>query len=344
MVVPLQHNPPAKPSAASDSPAGISPASPPARPGWIKVRRLGADVRGMMQRELGGIATVCREANCPNIGECWARGTATYMIMGDVCTRNCAFCDVSFGKPKPLDPQEPARLAQSVAALGLKYSVITCVDRDDLADSGAAHWAACIGAIRAGCGALELAPNAAGSGADTFAGADAFSARYLRGVGIEVLTGDFKGQEQPLATAVLAAPDVFAHNVETVPRLQKLARHKATWERSLRVLIAAKRIAREAGQRTLIKSGMMLGLGETDAEVREALALLREAGVELLTLGQYLRPRNVPGKLEMQRFVTPEEFTALRDYALGLGFLGVAASPLTRSSHLAETLYAQAAK
>lgn len=302
------------------------------------MRRLGSAVRAMMQRELGGIATVCREANCPNIGECWARGTATYMIMGDTCTRNCAFCDVSFGRPKPLDPLEPAKLAHSVGSLGLKYSVITCVDRDDLPDSGAAHWAACISALRARCGALELGPPA-----PAVAEADLFAARYRSGVGIEVLTGDFKGRVEDIATAVLAGPDVFAHNMETVPRLQKLARHKATWERSLRVLLEAKRIAREAGQRTLIKSGMMLGLGETDSEVQEALGLLRAAGVELITLGQYLRPRAVAGKLPVLRFVTPEEFDALREHALSLGFLGVSASPLTRSSHLAETLYARAA-
>lgn len=320
-------------SAGAEAGPGLS-----GRPGWIKVRRLGGAVRAMMQQELSGIATVCREANCPNIGECWARGTATYMIMGDTCTRNCAFCDVSFGKPRPLDPLEPAKLAHSVSALGLKYSVITCVDRDDLSDSGAAHWAACISALRARCGPLELAPPPG----LISAGTDVFSARYRSGTGIEVLTGDFKGREEDIATAVLAGPDVFAHNVETVPRLQKLARHKATWERSVRVLQTAKRLAAGAGQRMLVKSGMMLGLGETDAEVRAALGLLREAGVELITLGQYLRPRAVAGKLPVLRFVSPEEFEALREYALGLGFRGVSASPLTRSSHLAETLYAQA--
>lgn len=325
-------------SAASESAAapagGLS-----GRPGWIRVRRLSAPVRAMMQRELSGIATVCREANCPNIGECWARGTATYMIMGDTCTRNCAFCDVRFGRPKALDPLEPEKLARSVSALGLRYSVITCVDRDDLPDSGSAHWAACIRALRRQCGALELAPAPGNISED----ADIFTLRYRSGLGIEVLTGDFKGRREDIAATVLAGPDVFAHNVETVPRLQKLARHKASWERSIRVLMEARAIAQQAGQRMLVKSGMMLGLGETDSEVREALGRLREAGVELLTLGQYLRPRNVEGKLPVLRFVSPEEFSALREYALGLGFRGVSASPLTRSSHLAETLYALAA-
>jgi len=267
-----------------------------------------------MQRSLGGLNTVCAEANCPNVSECWSRGTATFMIMGDTCTRRCRFCGVKTGRPAPLDPQEPARLAESIAKLGLKYAVITCVDRDDLEDGGAEHWVACIGAVRA------ANPR----------------------VGIEVLTGDFAGDPNSIATVASAKPDVFAHNVEVVPRLQSMARPAATWERSLSVLTEAQRAAQLLGFELLTKTGLMLGVGETDAEVREALELIAARGIDLLTLGQYLKPRGVAGLLEVDRYVPPEQFQELADYARGLGFKGIAASPLTRSSHLAETLYAQA--
>ncbi|MDQ3023795.1 MAG: radical SAM protein [bacterium] len=312
------------------------------RPSWIRVKRLNDGVRSRIAASVGTTATVCQAANCPNIGQCWARGTATYMIMGHVCTRNCAFCDVDFGRPDPLDPAEPARIAASVEGLGLKYVVMTCVDRDDLADSGAAHWVATIESIRASRGELVLA-----SGTQFVAGAiervgDVFGARYLAGTGIEILTGDFKGDEPSIRAVARSRPEVFAHNVETTPRLQKVARHKANWERSVRVLQTARAVAAEIGHTMFIKSGMMLGLGEGDAEVREAMDILRESGVELLTLGQYLKPRNVAGKLDMTRWVTPDEFTALAEYGRSIGFAGVAASPLTRSSYLAETLYAQA--
>jgi len=312
------------------------------RPSWIRVKRLGDDVRARIAGSVGATATVCQEANCPNIGQCWARGTATYMIMGHTCTRNCAFCDVDFGRPEALNPHEPASIAASVDQLGLKYVVMTCVDRDDLADSGASHWVATIEAIRSLRGELVLA-----NGAQFIEGAiehvgDVFGARYLAGTGIEILTGDFKGDEAAITSVAKARPEVFAHNVETTPRLQKVARHKATWERSLRVLQTAKQAASDIGHTMFIKSGMMLGLGEDDAEVREAMQILREGGVELLTLGQYLKPRNVSGKLDMSRWVTPDEFGALAEYGRSLGFAGVAASPLTRSSYLAETLYAQA--
>lgn len=314
-----------------------------ARPNWIRVKRLPEAVRAQLAGQLHGIATVCEEANCPNIGECWARGTATYMIMGQVCTRNCAFCDVEFGRPEALNPHEPTQLADSVARLQLKYSVITCVDRDDLADSGAAHWVATIAALRARCGALELEAavldpaRAAGEHSG-----DIFGTAYRRGVGVEILSGDFKGDLDCVAQVARARPDVFAHNVETVPRLQKVARHKATWERSLRVLAQVRAVAAAEDLNLFTKTGMMLGLGETDDEVREAMQIIREQGIDLLTLGQYLKPRQLPDKLTQTRWVSPEEFAALRDYGLSLGFAGVAASPLTRSSHLAETLYAQA--
>lgn len=278
------------------------------------MRRLDAQTRELMQRSLGGLATVCAAANCPNVAECWRRGTATFMIMGEICTRRCRFCGVKTGKPAPLDPAEPTRLAQSISELGLKYAVITCVDRDDLMDSGSAHWAACIKAVR------EQNPQG----------------------GIEVLTGDFHGDSQAIATVVAARPDVFAHNVEVIPRLQQLARPAATWERSLGVLTEAKRTAHLLGFELLTKTGLMLGLGETDAEAREALELIAERGIDLLTVGQYLKPLGVDGLLEIDRYVPPKQFDELADYARSLGFKGVAASPLTRSSHLAETLYAQA--
>ena len=267
-----------------------------------------------MGQPLTGLSTVCAEANCPNIGECWARGTATFMVMGDKCTRSCRFCNVDFGKPDPLNAHEPALLAASISELGLEYSVVTCVDRDDLPDSGAGHWIACIEAVRERCPDVKL----------------------------EILTGDFKGQVEQIQAVAAARPNVFAHNVETVPRLQNKIRNKGRWELSLRVLDEARRVASKNYFTMFTKSGLMLGLGETDAEVREAMQLLREHKVDLLTLGQYLKPLDRPDKLEVQRFVSPEEFKELARYGHSIGFKGVAASPLTRSSHLAETLYAQA--
>lgn len=327
----------------------------------------------MIAQSVGATATVCKEANCPNIGECWARGTATYMLMGDTCTRNCAFCDVNFGRPMPLDPDEPQRVAQSVRGLGLKYTVMTCVDRDDLADSGAAHWVRTIEAIRELCGELALdfdALHASDSRMSNVGGlnhnsgtvspeaasshfrpstsdlrqstAELWTTAYVSGTGIEILTGDFKGDEESIRAVVRSRPNVFAHNVETVPELQKLARHKATWERSLRVLDIARDEAARIGHRMFTKTALMLGLGETDEQVREALAILRQRQVDLVTIGQYLMPRAIPGKLAVQRFVTPEEFHGLGEHAKALGFAGVASSPLVRSSYRAETLYARA--
>ena len=275
------------------------------------MRRLDPATRELMQRSLAGLPTVCVAANCPNITECWSRGTATFMIMGDICTRHCRFCGVTTGRPAPLDPEEPRRLAESIANLGLKYAVLTCVDRDDLPDGGAAHWAACITAIREHC----------------------------PGVKVEALTGDFSGDEAAITTVVNARPDVFAHNVEVVPRLQRGIRPAATWERSLEVLRTVRRVADAAGIPMLTKTGMMLGIGETADEVREALRLIREYDVQLLTLGQYLKPLNRDGLVDVQRYVTPEEFDGLARYATEIGFCGVAATPLTRSSHLAETMY-----
>ena len=271
-----------------------------------------------MQRSLDGQPTVCVSANCPNIGECWLRGTATFMIMGDRCTRGCPFCDVPHGHPEPLDPQVPRRLAESVRRLGLAYVVITCVDRDDLPDSGAAHWVACVEAIRSEYADGSEPPP------------------------VELLTGDFRGVPEHISLVARTRPAVFGHNVETVPRLQAIVRRGASWGRSLGVLRIARETAAREGFPLLTKSGLMVGLGEELAEVREALRLLREDGVDLVTVGQYLKPRGLPGKLEVQRFIPPEEFAEIAACARELGFHGVAAGPLTRSSHHAETLLAEA--
>jgi lipoic acid synthetase len=264
-----------------------------------------------IDESLDGLPTVCVSANCPNIGECWSRGTATFMIMGDTCTRACRFCNVMSGKPGALNPHEPQILAESVAKMGLKYAVLTCVDRDDLPDFGAAHWAACIGAVR----------------------------RRNPGVKIETLIGDMRGREADIATVVRACPDVLVHNVETVPRLQHIVRHPANWANSTRVLVYGKEVARTESFELLTKTGMMFGLGETKEEVKEAMALLRDCDIDLLTLSQYLKPNQSERKWEVQRYVHPDEFAELAEYALSLGFQGVMASPLTRSSYRAETLY-----
>lgn len=284
------------------------------RPGWIRVRRLDLATEAVVSQTLSGIATVCQSANCPNIGECWGRGTATFMVMGDKCTRACRFCNVDFGKPEPLNPHEPALLAQSVRELGLKFAVVTCVDRDDLLDSGSQHWADCIDAVH------DVGPD----------------------VKLEVLTGDFKGSEADIARVVRSRPEVFAHNVETIPRLQGRVRHKARWDTSLRVLGLARDIAASEDIPLVTKSGIMLGLGESFYEVQETMHLLQEEGVEILTIGQYLKPMDRPDKLTVERYVTPEEFDRLQEYGMQIGFAGIASGPLVRSSYRAETLYAQA--
>jgi len=249
--------------------------------------------------------TVCDEARCPNRHECWTAGTATFMVLGDTCTRACRFCATKTGRPSPPDPGEPARVAEAAVSLGLAHVVITSVTRDDLEDGGAGHFAGCIRAVRA------RNPKAS----------------------IEVLTPDFGGAERALAAVLEAAPDVFAHNLECVRRLSAAVRPQADYERSLGVL----RRAGDLGPAVRRKSGLMLGLGERDGEVEEALRDLRSAGVELLTLGQYLRP--APDCLAVDRFVPPEEFDAWRDRALAMGFAHAAASPFTRSSHRAAEAY-----
>ncbi len=276
------------------------------RPPWLRVRmRLGPEFEAVaetVRREK--LHTVCYSAACPNLGECWARGTATFMIGGNRCTRRCGFCDVTTARPDPLDPDEPARVARAVARLGLRFAVVTCVARDDLPDGGAGQMAATVRAIRERC----------------------------PGTGVEVLIADYKGSEDALRVVLRADPDVLNHNLETVERLQRRVRPAARYARSLGLL----RRAGELRPEIPTKSGLMLGLGERDAELEQALADLRDAGVSLLTLGQYLRPS--PQHLAVARYLPPAEFTAWAERARALGFRDVAAGPLVRSSYHAEQL------
>lgn len=251
--------------------------------------------------------TVCESAKCPNRSECWNRGTATIMVLGNICTRSCRFCSVPSGKPLPLDADEPRRVAEAVKAMSLKHIVLTSVDRDDLPDEGSRQFAATVRAIR-----LENPDTA-----------------------VEVLTPDFSGSESALDLILEAVPQVFSHNLETVARLQPVMRSQASYGRSLGVLAhAAKHRPHIA-----IKSGLMLGLGETDEELLEAMADLREAGCEILTLGQYLKPTRNHAPVE--RYVTPAEFDTFAEEATRLGFSGVTAGPMVRSSYKAEELLAQ---
>ncbi len=281
-------------------PGGRLPGEPE-RPDWMRVRAdLGPgyrDVKGLV----GDLAlhTVCQEAGCPNIYECWAAGTATFLLLGEVCTRACSFCDVTTGKPGPLDPGEPERVAEAVARLGLRHAVLTSVDRDDLPDGGSGVFAAAIRAIR------ERVP----------------------GCAVEVLIPDFKGDPAALATIVEARPEVLNHNVETVVRLQREVRTAAGYGRSLALLARAKRLAPDG----LVKSGLMVGLGETPEEVRGALADLRAVGVDVVTIGQYLRPTALHRPID--RYAPPEEFAAYRAHGAALGLLRVEAGPLVRSSY-----------
>jgi len=286
------------------------PQSPVTRkPAWIRVRAPGSDTwretRDIVRRH--GLVTVCEEAGCPNIAECWSKRHATMMIMGDTCTRACAFCNVKTGLPGPLDASEPARVAVAVAELGLAHVVITSVDRDDLEDGGGGHFAAVIGAIR------KAAP------ATT----------------IEVLTPDFLRKEGALESVIGAGPDVLNHNLETVPSLYLEIRPGARYFHSLRLLQRAK----ELDAAVFTKSGLMVGLGESRNEVLQVMDDLRSAGVDFLTIGQYLQPtrRHAP----VRRFVPPDEFAGLADIAAARGFVLVSASPLTRSSYHADEDFAR---
>jgi lipoic acid synthetase len=275
------------------------------KPDWIRVRAPVssgyAATRDIVRAHR--LHTVCEEAGCPNIGECWEKKHATFMIMGDTCTRACAFCNVRTGLPGPLDPNEPARVAEATAMLGLAHVVVTSVDRDDLADGGAAHFAAVIRAIRARRPATT----------------------------IEVLTPDFLRKEGAAETVVAARPDVFNHNLETVPSLYLTVRPGARYFASIRLLQKAKELAKGLDCQVFTKSGIMVGLGETRNEVLQVMDDLRAAEVDFLTIGQYLQPS--PKHHAVARFVTPDEFAAYETIAYAKGFLMVSASPLTRSSH-----------
>jgi lipoate synthase len=276
----------------------------PRKPDWIRVRVAASsgfkETHGVIRSH--GMHTVCEEASCPNVGECWARKHATFMILGAICTRACAFCNVATGKPGPVDALEPERLAQSTMALGLKHVVITSVDRDDLPDGGAAQFVRCIEQLRA------LTP------ATT----------------IEVLTPDFRGKAGAADAVVAAGPDVFNHNLETVPRLYPTIRPGARYYLSLRLLDQAK-VARPG---LFTKSGIMVGLGEQRDEVLAVMDDLRCAGVDFLTIGQYLQP--TVKHAAVVRYLEPAEFEEYKQVALAKGFLLVASSPLTRSSHHAD--------
>ncbi len=274
------------------------------KPDWIRVKaptsKAYAETRKLMRDK--GLHTVCEEAACPNIGECWSARHATVMILGDICTRACAFCNVATGKPGPVNPMEPDNLAQSVAEMGMRHIVVTSVDRDDLDDGGAKQFARCIERVR------DAAP----------------------GTTIEVLTPDFRGKPGALETVVEAGPDVFNHNLETVPRLYPSIRPGARYFHSLQILHDAKRI----DPSLFTKSGIMVGLGEERDEVLQVMDDLRSADVDFLTIGQYLAPttRHAP----VDRFVTPDEFEDYKTIGLSKGFLLVASTPLTRSSYHAD--------
>ena len=272
------------------------------KPDWLRVKL----PTGENFRKVASIVsehklhTICQSGNCPNMGECWGAGTATFMILGNVCTRSCGFCNVATGRPEAVDPFEPARVARSVELMGVKHCVITSVDRDDLKDGGSDIWARTIRANR----------------------------RRTPGTTMETLIPDFQGKWENLAVVTEAVPDILSHNLETVRRLTKEVRIQAKYDRSLEVLMRAKR----AGLRT--KSGIMLGLGETDQEVEESMDDLRSVGVDILTLGQYLQPTKK--HLEVAEFIHPDRFARFKEVGMAKGFRFVESGPLVRSSYHAE--------
>jgi lipoic acid synthetase len=274
---------------------------PARKPSWLKVRAPGGTnylhLKQMM-RELD-LNTVCEEARCPNVGECWEHGTATFMILGDVCTRNCAYCAVAHGRPPKYDPAEPARVAEATTRMKLRHVVLTSVDRDDLPDFGAWAFAETIRQIKAG--------NAETS--------------------VEVLVPDFQGNVDSIRTVLEARPDIYNHNTETVPRLYKKARPGGRYERVLEIFRTSKRIAADIPTKT----GIILGMGETNEEVLHTMRELREVDVDILTLGQYLRPSD--DHIALDRYVTPDEFAMFRTEGLAMGFKHVESAPLVRSSY-----------
>jgi lipoic acid synthetase len=286
-------------------PITVVQAEPLKTPAWIRVRAASsprfAEIKKILREH--DLHTVCEEASCPNIGECFGKGTATFMIMGDICTRRCPFCDVGHGRPLPLDPNEPANLAKTIAALGLKYVVITSVDRDDLRDGGAQHFVDCIRAVRERSPATQ----------------------------IEVLVPDFRGRmDRALAILEAAPPDVMNHNLETVPRLYKQARPGSDYLHSLALLREFK--ARVPGVPT--KSGLMVGLGETDDEILAVMRDMRAHGIDMLTIGQYLQPTG--GHLRVERYVHPDVFAMYGREAEAMGFRHAAVGALVRSSYHAD--------
>jgi len=278
------------------------------RPPWLKIRYRQTPEFERLQRLVAelDLHTVCQSAACPNVAECWGRGTATFMLGGDVCTRRCGFCDVRTGRPQALDPDEPERVGRAIARLGLKFAVITAVARDDVADGGASHFAETLRALRV----------------------------HAPGCRVEVLIPDFKGSAEALGTVLAARPDVLNHNLETVERLQRVVRPQGKYERSLDLLQRAKALSPD----TPTKTGLMLGLGEEPDEVHATLQDIAARGCAYISIGQYLRPG--PDHLPVARWVTPDEFDHWARVARELGFEGVASGPLVRSSYRAEQLAA----
>ncbi len=286
-------------------PIKIEPSTPLRKPPWIRVKLSNDNTVNQLKATLreNNLVSVCEEASCPNLNECFSHGTASFMIMGDKCTRRCSFCDVGHGRPDPLDPNEPKHLAQTIAKLKLQYVVVTSVDRDDLRDGGAGHFVSCIQEINA----------------------------TDHNVKVEILVPDFRGRkDKALDLFTQAQPDVFNHNIETVPRLYKQARPGSDFTWSLQLLSDFK----QRFPRIPTKSGLMLGLGETDDEVIEVLQALRDHQVDMLTLGQYLQPSRY--HMPVKRFVTPQQFMDLGHKAKSLGFSHVASGPLVRSSYHAD--------
>jgi len=305
-VQPSSQNPLKGASKTARIPIKVVPREVPLpKPRWIRARAPNSPEVARLKAVLREhkLYTVCEEAACPNIGECFQHGTATFMIMGDICTRRCPFCDVAHGRPNPLDTDEPDNLAHTIAQMGLKYVVVTSVDRDDLRDGGAGHFAACISAIRKACPATR----------------------------IEILTPDFRGRmEVALTQLATAPPDVFNHNLETVPRLYKKARPGADYQWSLQLIQRFK----QAHPQIPAKSGLMLGLGEELDEVVAVMRDLQQHGCNMITLGQYLQPSQ--HHLPVERYVTPDEFAELERIGYQIGFANVASGPMVRSSYHAD--------
>lgn len=276
------------------------------KPDWLKTRLPGGDAYFALKNKLekSGLHTICQSARCPNAHECWNANQATFLVMGDICTRDCRFCAVAGGLPAPLDPDEGRKVAEVAGLMGLNYAVVTSVTRDDLPDKGSRHIAGIIGTLK----------------------------RERRQLKVEVLVPDFDGRHDCLDPVLDAGPDVLAHNVETVPALYARAnRRPAAFDRSLRVLERGKK------RGWITKTGLMVGLGESAVEIEELFLVLRERGVDVLTIGQYLQPDG--RSLEVSRYYSPAEFADLKESALGLGFLGVESGPFVRSSYHAEQLY-----